>query len=57
MDLLCSRSSKTRPCSLSTEGLRSLGLWLGELQSIYEQNYNRLDGVLHELQTQEENLA
>ena len=37
------------------EGLRALGLWLGELRTVYEQNYGRLDGVLHELQTQQEN--
>jgi DNA-binding transcriptional ArsR family regulator len=50
-----SRVAQTRPCSLSTEGLRALGLWLGELRTVYEQNYGRLDGVLHELQTQQEN--
>ncbi len=49
-----SRVAQTRPCSLSTEGLRALGLWLGELRSIYEQNYGRLDGVLDELQAQQE---
>ncbi len=34
-----SRVAQARPCSLSTEGLRALGLWLGELRGIYEQNY------------------
>lgn len=50
-----SRVAQTRPCSLSTDGLRALGLWLGELRSIYEQNYGRLDDVLHQLQAKQEN--
>ncbi len=49
-----SRVAQTRPCSLSDEGLRSLGLWLGELRRTYEQNYSRLDDVLDELQIQQE---
>jgi DNA-binding transcriptional ArsR family regulator len=48
------RVAQTRPCALSPDGLRSLGQWLGELQRIYEQNYNRLDDVLERLQTHQE---
>lgn len=46
-----SRVAQTRPCKLEPEGLRALGLWLGELGRIYEQNYARLDEVLEKLQT------
>jgi DNA-binding transcriptional ArsR family regulator len=49
-----SRVAQSRPCSLSDEGLRSLGLWLGELRRTYEQNYSRLDDVLDDLQAQQE---
>jgi DNA-binding transcriptional ArsR family regulator len=49
-----SRAAQTRPCKLEPEGFRSLGLWLGELGTIYEQNYARLDDILEELKTQEE---
>jgi DNA-binding transcriptional ArsR family regulator len=52
-----SRVAQTRPCSLSDEGLRSLGLWLGELRRTYEQNYSRLDDVLDKLQAQQEQPA
>ena len=49
-----SRVAQTRPCKLEPEGLRTLGLWLSELRTIYEQNYARLDAVLESLKTQEE---
>ena len=48
-----SRVAQTRPCSLEPASLQALGLWLGELRTIYEQNYARLDEVLEELKTQE----
>lgn len=48
-----SRDAQTRPCTLEPEGLRGLGLWLGELRTIYEQNYTRLDNVLERLKTEE----
>ena len=53
---MISRTSvaQTRPCSLEPDGLRGLGLWLGELRTIYEQNYARLDEVLQWLKDQEE---
>lgn len=49
-----SRVAQTRPCTLEPEGLAALGAWLGELRSIYEDNYARLDGVLDTLKTQAE---
>jgi DNA-binding transcriptional ArsR family regulator len=49
-----SRVAQTRPCALEPEGLRGLGLWLGELGRIYEQNHARLDAVLENLQNPEE---
>ena len=47
-----SRVAQTRPCRLEPEGLNALNAWLGELRSIYEDNYTRLDGVLDELKRQ-----
>lgn len=49
-----SRVAQTRPCTLKPERLEALGLWLGELGTIYEQNYARLDDVLENLQTPQE---
>ncbi len=49
-----SRVGQTRPCELKPERLQALGLWLGELETIYEQNYARLDGLLEKLMASEE---
>ncbi len=45
--------AQTRPCKLEPQGLRALDAWLGELRSIYEQNYERLDGLLEKLKAQD----
>lgn len=44
-----SRVAQTRPCSLEPEGFRALEVWLGQLRSVYESNYARLDQLLEEL--------
>ena len=49
-----SRVAQTRPCKLEPRGLEALGAWLGELRSIYEENYERLDDVLEQLKSQTE---
>lgn len=49
-----SRVAQTRPCKLEPAGLAALGAWLGELESIYRDNYARLDRVLEELEQQTE---
>lgn len=49
-----SRRAQTRPCSLEPEALASLGSWLGELRTIYRDNYDRLDRVLDTLKAEEE---
>ncbi len=49
-----SRVAQTRPCRLEPDGLQVLGLWLGRLRTVYEQNYTRLDDVLDQLKTEEE---
>jgi len=46
------RVAQTRPCRLEPARLESLAAWLGQLRSIYQDNYNRLDDVLAELQSQ-----
>ncbi len=49
-----SRVAQTRPCKLEPEGLNALNSWLGELRSVYQENYERLDDVLAKLKTQTE---
>jgi DNA-binding transcriptional ArsR family regulator len=48
-----SRVAQTRPCSLEPAGLRALEAWLGELRTVYEANYARLDQLLEELKEEE----
>jgi DNA-binding transcriptional ArsR family regulator len=48
------RVAQSRPCQLEPDGFRALGLWLGELQTIYAQNYERLDAVLEQLKSEQE---
>jgi DNA-binding transcriptional ArsR family regulator len=49
-----SRVAQTRPCKLEPAGLHALSAWLGELRSIYQANYARLDDVLDRLKTDKE---
>lgn len=49
-----SRVAQTRPCKLEPAGLHALGAWLGELSSVYRDNYDRLDRVLDRLKTEKE---
>ncbi|MEM7168406.1 MAG: metalloregulator ArsR/SmtB family transcription factor [Planctomycetota bacterium] len=44
------RVAQTRPCKLEPAGLKALGAWLGQLRSVYEDNYSRLDDLLQNLQ-------
>lgn len=44
------RVAQTRPCSLEPRGFEALGVWLGQLRTVYEQNYARLDQLLDEMQ-------
>lgn len=48
-----SRVGQTRPCKLEPAGLEALGAWLGQLRSIYQDNYARLDDVLANLKSQQ----
>lgn len=48
------RVAQTRPCRLEPDGLQALGRWLGELNTIYTQNYDRLDTVLDQLKSDKE---
>lgn len=47
-----SRVAQTRPCKLEPRGLEALGVWLGDLRSVYQHNYARLDGVLERLKAE-----
>jgi DNA-binding transcriptional ArsR family regulator len=44
-----SRVAQTRPCKLEPKGFGALEAWLGQLRSIHEANYSRLDRVLEDL--------
>lgn len=43
------RVAQTRFCKLETERLKSVTIWLEQLQEIWEGNYQKLDGLLAEL--------
>lgn len=43
------RVAQTRVCRLRTEELERMGVWLNQLQSVFEGNYRRLDKLLLEL--------
>ena len=47
------RVAQTRPCKLEPAGLEALGAWLGELESVYRDNYARLDDVLDTLKAEQ----
>ncbi|MEM7227458.1 MAG: metalloregulator ArsR/SmtB family transcription factor [Planctomycetota bacterium] len=49
-----SRVRQTRPCALEPAGLHALQAWLGDVHATYQQNYERLDGVLDTLKAQSE---
>ena len=46
------RVAQTRPCRLEPRGFQALDAWLGQLRSIYEANYARLDDVLEDLKNE-----
>lgn len=48
-----SRVAQMRPCRLELRQLEELGSWLGELRSVYRDNYERLDEVLAQLKTEQ----
>ena len=48
------RVAQTRPCKLEPEALHALGSWLGQLSTIYQENYARLDDLLDELKSETE---
>lgn len=48
-----SRVAQTRPCNLEPAGFQALDAWLGQLRSIFEANYARLDQLLEKLKNQD----
>lgn len=45
------REAQWRPCKLDTEPLKQADEWLGRYRAHWEQNFERLDAYLLELQT------
>lgn len=43
-----------RPCRLASSGIGEIDRWLDMLRQALEQNYNRLDGVLAQMEQEEE---
>jgi len=41
-----------RPCRLAPQGLAQLEDWLARLREVFEANYNRLDDLLKDMETQ-----
>lgn len=48
-----SREAQWRPCQLKAESLKDAADWIEQYRQFWEQNLERLDDYLHELQTQE----
>ena len=42
-----------RPCRLAPQGLAQLEDWLARLREVFEANYNRLDDLLNDMETQD----
>lgn len=47
------REAQWRPCQLNSEPLKDVDLWLGKYRQFWEQNLDRLDDYLQQIQTQE----
>jgi hypothetical protein len=45
------RRAQWRPCRLKAEPLKAAADWLAEYRCFWEENFDRLDGYLRELQT------
>ncbi|WP_103079651.1 ArsR/SmtB family transcription factor, partial [Riemerella anatipestifer] len=48
-----SREAQWRRCQLKAESLKDAADWIEQYRQFWEQNLERLDDYLHELQTQE----
>ncbi len=48
-----SREAQWRRCQLKAESLKNAADWIEQYRQFWEQNLDRLDDYLHELQTQE----
>lgn len=48
-----SREAQWRPCQLNAESLKDVNEWLKQYRQFWEENLDRLEDYLHELQAQE----
>lgn len=51
------REAQWRPCRLEPTALKHVDAWLERYRRFWEQNFDRLDDYLHELQTKEKKHA
>src|SRR5439155_10083126 len=49
------RSAQWRPCRLEAARLKEASEWVGEYQRFWDESFQRLDGVLHDLIQEEQN--
>jgi DNA-binding transcriptional ArsR family regulator len=47
------REAQWRPCRLAPVSLRQVDGWLGNFRQFWDENFNRLDGVLEEMKAEE----
>ncbi|MEH1833806.1 MAG: metalloregulator ArsR/SmtB family transcription factor [Nostoc sp.] len=48
-----SREAQWRPCQIEAQPLKDAADWIEQYRQFWEENLDRLDDYLHELQTQE----
>jgi DNA-binding transcriptional ArsR family regulator len=49
------RSAQFRPCRLEATPLKEVAAWVDEYKRYWEDNFDRLDNYLHELQSDQKN--
>jgi DNA-binding transcriptional ArsR family regulator len=47
------REAQWRPCKLDAQPIREVANWAGDFRSFWEQSFTKLDGLLDELQEEE----
>jgi DNA-binding transcriptional ArsR family regulator len=47
------REAQWRPCRIAPVSLRQVDGWLGNFRKFWDENFNRLDGVLEEMKAEE----
>jgi DNA-binding transcriptional ArsR family regulator len=51
------REAQWRPCRIAPVSLRQVDGWLGNFRKFWDENFNRLDGLLEEMKAEEASKA